>query len=87
MTLAGIFKLYSKFYQRCKQEVNHQMFYSPCFSLEWQKQLCIGAKRQRAIISEDHYLTITLPILHRTQSDPIPRLETGHPHFQKEGEN
>ena len=28
----------------------------------------------------------SLPILHRTHSDPIPRLETVQSHFQTEGE-
>ena len=54
-----------------------------------------SAERQRAIISRDHYLTTegeagsgdSLPILHRTHSDPVPRLETVQSHFQTEGEN
>ena len=29
----------------------------------------------------------SLPFLHRTHSDPIPRLETVQSHFQTEGEN
>ena len=43
VTLAGIFKLYSKFLstlQTRNHEVNRQMFYSVRFSLEWQKHLC-----------------------------------------------
>ena len=43
VSLAGIFKLYSKFLstlQTRNDEVNCQMFYSVRFSLEWQKQLC-----------------------------------------------
>ena len=54
-----------------------------------------SAERQRAIISWDHYLTTSgeagsgdsLPILHGTHSDLIPRLETVQSHFQTEDEN
>ena len=42
-SLAGIFKLYTKFLLTLRtknHEVNHQIFYSAHFSSEWQKQLC-----------------------------------------------
>ena len=42
VTLAGIFKLYSKFFSKLKtrnHEVNRQIFYSARFSLEFRKQL------------------------------------------------
>ena len=54
-----------------------------------------SAKRQRAIILWEYYLTTqgeagsgdSLPILHRTHSDPIPRLEAVQSHLKTEGEN
>ena len=47
VTLAGIFKLHSKFLstlQTRDHKVNRQIFYSALFSLEWQKQLHIFAE-------------------------------------------
>ena len=50
-----------------------------------------SAERQRAIISWETYLNTkgeagsadSLPILHRTHSDPIPRLETVQSHRRR----
>ena len=61
-TLAGTFKLYSKFLstlQTRNHGVNCQVFYSALFSLEWQSNVVkeFSAERQRAIVSWDHYLT------------------------------
>ena len=101
LTLAGIFKLYSKFLSRLQtrnHEVNHQIFYSAHFPLSGKVNYVVqelSAECQHAIISWDHYLTMqgevgsgdSLPILHRTHSDPIPHLETLQSHFQTDGEN
>ena len=73
-------------------------FTMPAFPLSGKSNYVIEefiAECQRAIILWDHYLTTlgevgtgdSFPILHRTHSDPIPRLETVQPHFQTEGEN
>ena len=70
----------------------------PAFPLSGKNNYVVeefSVERQRAIISWDHYLITegeagsgdSLPILHRTHSDPIPRLETVQSHFQTEGEN
>ena len=74
------------------------MFYSARFPLSGKSNYVVeefSAERQRVVISSDHYLTTqgetssrdSVPILHRTHSDPIPRLETVQSHFQTEGEN
>ena len=73
-------------------------FIVPTFPLNGKSNYVVeefSAELQRAIISWDHYLTTlgeagsgdSLPILHRTYSDPMPRLETVQSHFQTEGEN
>ena len=101
MTLAGIFKLYSKFLsmlQTRNHEVNHKIFYSACLSLEWQNNHVVeefSAECQSAIMLWDHYLTTegevgsgdSLPILHQTHSESIPHLETVQSHFQTDGKN
>ena len=73
-------------------------FIVPAFPLSDKSNYVVeefSAERQRAIVSWDYYLTTygeagigdSLPILHRTHSDPIPRLETVQSHFQAEGED
>ena len=101
MTLAGILNFTANFYQRCKQETMRsaiKCFIVPAFPLSGKSNYVVAefsAERQRAIISWDHYLTTSgwagsgdsLPILHRTHSDPIPRFGTVQFHFQIEGED
>ena len=84
VTLAGLFKLYSKFLstlQTRNHVVNLQIFYSARFPLSGKSNYGVeefSAERQSAIILWDHYLTIqgeagsgdSLPILHRMYSDP-----------------
>ena len=80
---AGIFKLYSKFYQLCKRETARstaKYFIVSSFLLSGKSNYVVeefSAERQGEAGSGD-----SLPILHRTQSDPTPRLETVQSHFQ-----
>ena len=91
----------ANFYQRCKQENTRstvKYFIVPAFSLSGKSNYVVeefNAERQCAMIWWDHYLTTegeagsggSLPIPHRTHSDPIPRFETVQSHFQTESEN
>ena len=101
MTLAGIFKIYSKFLSTLQQETTRstvKCFMVPAFPLSGERNYVVeefSAERQRASISWDHYLTTkgeasswnSLPILHLTHSDRIPRLEAVQSHFQTDGED
>ena len=73
-------------------------FIVPAFPLSGKSNYAVeefSAKRQRAIILWEHYLTTQgeagsgdfLPIPHRTHSDPITRLEAVQSHLKTEGEN
>ena len=81
VTLAGILNFTANFYQRCKQKTTRSTIKYFAFPLSGKNNYVVEkfrAKRERAIISWDHYLTTlgeagsgdSLPILHRTHPTP-----------------